>query len=506
MGVWNKYGLVSWRWLRRRDPDPRYSKLPRETRFRLALEEQGGLPALFGFFLAGRADLLPSPHLKQLNKIQLNRDFSARQSVERELGDRASELRNLCLAPRAEIYQATYRGRPVVVEACSRETRENCEQAWKMFSAEIRVLEDGIEARVTQPLVLREFREWISLAGDLERKRAMLANLQKIPSGGVIKFPGLIPELQSDCCLAYTGTDADPLTSRVQLQPQEGVKSLRLLVEALLEQSLLLSLVDAEGKFANFTVLPDGNLGFRVLPVMAPVPLEWHHDLLQYMAATVAGQSPRALRMLSHMSSGHDSYAGEQRLMQELSGLQPELKINIVTPKSVASLENYWRALANSQMKPPLFLELFHRQWTLVGQYNGDVEPDADLVAESLWPVLGRILRYRFAEIFSAEKAGEWAVGSGLMILAAARQSAMLLEQVRDNDLALLLDRQESGPAEAKQNRRFLSMIRSAVTLAVFVLAAFLAYGSSRVAVRFVAGVVAAISALALAIFVAKIE
>jgi hypothetical protein len=49
-------------------------------------------------------------------------------------------------------------------------------------------------------------------------------------------------------------------------------------------------------------------------------------------------------------------------------------------------------------------------------------------------------------------------------------------------------------------------MIRSAVTLAVFVLAAFLAYGSSRVAVRFVAGVVAAISALALAIFVAKIE
>lgn len=506
MGVWNKYGLVSWRALRRRDPDPRYSNLPRETRFRLALEEPGGLSALFGFFLAGRADLLPSPHLKQLNKIQLKHDFPARQSVERELGNRTSELRNLCVAPCAEIYQAAYRGRSVVVEARSRETGENSEQAWKIFSAEIRTLEDGIEARVTEPRVLSEFREWISLAGDLGRKRAMLANLQQIPSGGVIRFPSLISELQSDGFLAYTGAESDPLTSRIQSQPREGEKSLRLLVEALLEETLLLSLIDAEGRFANYTVLRDGNLGIRVLPVMAPVPLEWHRDLLQYMAATVAGQSPRALHMLSHMSGGQNSYAGEQRLMEELSGLQPELKVNVVTPESVASLENHWRALANSQMKPPLFLELFHRQWTLVGQFNGEVAPDADLVAESLWPVLGRILRYRFAELFSAEKAGEWAANSGLMVLAAVRQAAMLLEQVRDNDLALLLDRQESEPAEAQRNRRFLSMIRSAVTLGIFVLAALVAYGSSRVAVRIVAGAVAAISALTLTIFVAKIE
>jgi hypothetical protein len=334
----------------------------------------------------------------------------------------------------------------------------------------------------------------------------MLANLQNLPSGSVTKFPCLIPDLQYESCLVYTGTGIEPLSARVQSQTQEGKRALQLLVEGLLEQSLLLSLIDAEGRFENFTVLPDGRLGFCVLPVLAPVPLEWNHELLQYMAATVADQSPRALQMLSRMSCGHDPYAGEQRLMRELSGLQPELKINVVTPESVASLENYWRALANSKMNPPPFLQLFHRQWTLVGEYNGEVAPDSDLIAESLWPVLGRILRYRFAEVLSVDKAGEWAANSGLMLLTAARQAGMLLEQVRDNDLALLLDRQELEPGDAKRNRRTLSMIRSAIALAVFVLAAYLAYGSSGTAVRTVAGTMAAISAVVLAIFVAKIE
>ncbi len=506
MGVWNKYGLVSPRLLRRRDADPRYSTLPRETRFRLALEELEGLPALFGCFLAGRADLLPSPHLKQLNKIQLKSGFPTRQSVERELGGRVSELRNLAAAPGAEVYQARHGGRLVVVEAYPDESQEIDERAWKQFTGEIRNLEDGIEARIAHPRVAGEFREWIALAGDLPRKRAMLANLQDAPPGVVTRFPRLVPELQCKRCLVYTGTESEPLPVSVQSGSRRGEESLRLLVESLLEQSLLLSLIDAEGRFANFTVLPDGGLGFRVLPVMSPVPVEWHQELLQYIAATVAGQSPRALHMLSRMSCGHDSYTGEHRLLRELSGLQPELKINVVTPDSVASLENYWRALANSRLRPPFFLQLFHRQWTLVGQYNGEVAAGSDLIAESLWPVLGRILRYRLGEMFSIEKAGAWAANSGLMLLAAVRQAGMLLEQVRDNDLALLLDRQELEPSDAKRNRRTRTMIRSAVTLAVFVLAAYLAHSSSRAAVRVVAGVGAVLSAFVLAILVAKIE
>jgi hypothetical protein len=370
----------------------------------------------------------------------------------------------------------------------------------------MRVLEDSVETKVTQAPILGQFREWVDLAGDLERKRTMLANLQDIPSGCVTKFPRLIPELQSGNCLAYAGTEAESLPARVAAQAEEGKKALQLLVEALLEQSLLLSLIDAQVRFENFAVLPGGNLGIRAVPVLAPVPLEWHHDLLQYMAATVAEQSPRALHMLSRMSCGHDPYAGEQRLIRELSGLQPELKINAVTPGSATSLENYWRALANSGLNPPLFLQLFHRQWTLVGQYNGEVAPESDLIAESLWPVLGRILRYRFVEMLSADKAGEWAANSGLMLLAAARQAGMLLEQVRDNDLALLLERQEAEPGDARKTRRALSMIRSAMALSVFLLAACLAYGSSGAAIRIVTGTTAVISALLLASFVAKIE
>ena len=125
-------------------------------------------------------------------------------------------------------------------------------------------------------------------------------------------------------------------------------------------------MIDAQTHFGNYLALSGGRLGFSSVPSLAPVPVEWNYELLQYMACTVAGNSPRALHMLSRISSNTNPYASEQHLMRELSGLQPELKINLVTPESVTALENYWRALSNTRMIAPLFLELFHRQWTIM--------------------------------------------------------------------------------------------------------------------------------------------
>ncbi len=200
------------------------------------------------------------------------------------------------------------------------------------------------------------------------------------------------------------------------------------------------------------------------------------------------------------------SKINEQHLMRELSGLQPELKVNVVTPDSVTSLENYWRALANTQMRPPLFLQLFHRQWTLVGQYNGEVVPSEDLISESLWPVLARILRYRVTQMLSVEKGREWAANSGLMLLTAARQAGMLFEQVRDNDIAMIIERQDYESDRTGPVRRALTLTRSAAALAVFLLALYLAYDTRGGAVQLAAGTVAVISAIVLAVFVARID
>src|SRR5258708_3222898 len=97
-----------------------------------------------------------------------------------------------------------------------------------------------------------------------------------------------------------------------------------------------------------------------------PVPAEWHNELLQYVGSSMAGNTPRALRMLRHISSSGDSYAEEQQLLSQLSSLRPELKINAITPESVTAMENYWRALAGTRLNPPLFLQLFHRNLTLL--------------------------------------------------------------------------------------------------------------------------------------------
>ncbi len=506
MAVWNKYGLAPPRIWRGQEIDPRYSSLPRASRFRLALEERGGLFNLFGIYLSGRADLLPNPHLRQLRKLRSPRKPAAPTLLRQALGGRLSEIQILRPSPASEIFSARYEGRPVIAEIYPGLESIAAASEWKAFHKEIRQLQDGPESRAAQPRVLERFHEWLSLASDVERRRSMIGNLETVPSGCVSRFPRIVPELQTDGCLAYEGTGLTPLAAKLQPESAEGEKNLQIVVEALLEQSLLLAVLDAEGNPDCYATYPDGSFGFLSLPVLAPVPVEWHYEVLQYMASSVAGQSPRALHMLSRMSSKQDPYAGEQRLMRELSGLQPELKINIVTPESVTALENSWRALANTRMRPPLFLELFHRQWTLIGQYNGEIAPGADLIAESLWPVLGRILRYRIGEVFTPEKAREWITNSGLILLTAVRQAGLILEQGRDNDLAMIVDHQEDEPGEVRLNRRTVSLVRSTLALGVFLLAVYLALNTRGGVVQLAAGATAAISAIALALFVARID
>jgi len=92
------------------------------------------------------------------------------------------------------------------------------------------------------------------------------------------------------------------------------------------------------------------------------------------------------------------------------------------------------------------------------------------------------------------------------MLLTAARQTAMLVEQGRDNDLALIVDRQEDEPTDARLNRRTLSLVRSTLALGVFLLAAYLTLNAGGATVQLAAGATAAVSAIILAIFVARID
>ncbi|MBF8305377.1 MAG: hypothetical protein HW398_565 [Acidobacteria bacterium] len=276
--------------------------------------------------------------------------------------------------------------------------------------------------------------------------------------------------------------------------------------ESLIEQSLLLSLVDAEAQPENYVLLPDGGLGFRALPALVSVPVEWHYELLQYVTSAAAGNTTRALQMLARMSGSENPYGTEQLLLEKLSALQPELKINMVTPESVVALENYWRALARTPWKPPLFLELLQRSLAVLGQSAESAPPSSDVVAEALWPVLGRILQFRIGDILSTEKGQEWLVSSGLLAMSAVRQVAITMEQVRDNDLALVLDRQEAEDPNGGRNRSIASLIGSAIALVSFLFFLQLAFHAGGGALGLLAGAAAAVAAAALSVLLSRIE
>ena len=506
MALWEKYGLAAQGWLRSVDSEPRYAALPRAARFRLALEENGGLLPRFGRFLAGRADLLPSAYHSELRKIKMPA-LPAASSPPDDLKQLVPDLQMIRTTSGCRAYSGSYGGRPVIVEVYNGRDEPARDREWDVFCRQIRKLNDKPEAVVSQELVVEQFRDWLRLQGDLERRRTMLSNLQNIIPDTVSEFPKMIAELQSPNWMGYESTQGEPI-DKLLSESDDKTEAIHVLAEGFLEQSLLFSLVDSEFEMEELLILEKGRLGFRTLPAWVTVPVESHQDLLQYLVAAVAGDTPRAVRMICRMSAGRDSYLAEQRLLNELSSLQPELKINAVTPESVTALETYSRAMSQSDMKTPPFLRLFHRNITLIGQYNELFTPSVDMIDQALWPVLGRLLRFHVAEVLSSGKLQEWAISSSLFFLTAGRQMAATLEKLRENDTRITPEPDIRGydSRDAQLNRRTFSLIRSAILLVVFLFSLQASMSPGEGLVPLITGVIAAVSAIALCFSVAGIR
>ena len=338
--------------LKKLNKDSSYLELKKKI-VSVALEEGEGLLFTFGRFLAGRADLLPSPYLYELRKIQSSQKPISPPSLKDQLAEVAATFQGLRTTPGCDVFRAFYQDAPIVVEVYRNSSKPVLGESWDQFCKIIRGLTDGPESGVSQLRVLEQFWEWLQVQADIERKRTILGNLQKLPSDCVSRFPRVIADLQSPTCLAYEAMEGAALDKELLSDSDAANRSLRILAEGILEQSLLLSLVDTELLLDNFLVLPEGRLGFSTLPAWVSVPVEWHQELLQYVASSAAGNTPRALQMLCRMSSSPDAYVGERQLLDQLSSLQPELKINTVTPESVTVLENHWRALARDPFAYP---------------------------------------------------------------------------------------------------------------------------------------------------------
>jgi predicted unusual protein kinase regulating ubiquinone biosynthesis (AarF/ABC1/UbiB family) len=503
---WEKYGLNPPGWFKSHAAEARYSKLTRAARFRLALEEAGPLYATFGQFLAGRADLLPYAYLPELRKLKLPTGSGTLPHLKGPVASLTSTLQPIHTTPGCRAFTASYQGSPVVIEVYGNTLVPVSDRSWGRFRSSLRIFNGAPEAAICQEDVLEHFREWLQVQADIERKRAILENLQDVPGDHLCRFPRIVTELQSPTCLVYEQMNGVPLDRELVSGSGTASRTLEILAEGFLEQSLLLSLIDTEFQTENFLILEEGHLGFARLPAWIPVPVEWHQDLLQYVASSASDNAPRALQMLARMSLMTQPRANEI-LLNHLSSLKPELKINTLTAESVTVFENYWRALAEARSRTPLFLQLFHRNVMLFGQYNQSLAPATDVAAAALWPVIGRVLRFHIRRIFTTGKTREWIINSALLSMSAARQMAITLDNVRDNtsQRPAALEALDADAREKALNRRTVSVIRSAIILLVFLFFGLLSTRSD-VPFAFLNRMIALAAAGALCVSVANIK
>ncbi len=502
--VWSEYGLVS---LKRRDRGEKRvgaKVVPRERRFRQALEDRGGLFAIFGQFLAGRADLLPGSYLAELRGIKWSSDAGGAEFLARETGGKLSAFHLIRVAPCAEVYGATFENRSIVVEVYQPAARVFNGPAWVEFQREIHVLDGGPESPVTRSSAIESFRVWLQLQADIERKRILLSNLRDVPGSIMCRFPALIESVQSSQCLAYEAPGGRPVEDDFRIRPNPANASLQSLIETLLEQSLLLSVVDADLLIENY-LCNSGGIGFRAVPALSPVPVEWHAEFLRYVVCVAAGETRRAIQMLARMSAGRSPYAAERALLRAFAGLQPDLKVKASTPGAVSAFETYWQAYAASGMVLAPFLELFHRQMTVLGQWHADISASSDLTTESLWAVMGRILRFRISQNLTLERTKGWAVGSSLLAMASARQLAVTLTQVEDDD-AVILNPEGDEERSAPIGLRAAAIVGTAVALALFALLVSQAIGAATPLAKFLFSAAILIFAAVVSIMISRID
>jgi len=474
LAKFQKFGLRSLGIWRGAAVEAAYSDLSEPARFRSALEELGGLYAAFGQFLMWRADLLRTDYLGRLRHIKIPVPpipaSDAARTLSGELGANGDALAQLlerepCWNTLARCaYRAQYQGRTMVVQLARDPVPDS---AFESFEAGLRLIEDERAREAIDPATLARFREWMRLSDSPMRERAYLDALQSIREKTLAQYPVLIPELSSEKVLCFEWVEGESVASLIAKGSPLAVQRV---AECVLEQFCTIAAVDGDFDPDSMALTPSGRLAVRRTNRMVAIPPSLTHAGLKYISSVLAANAPAAAHMLAKLSAGVATNL-EARLLDELSNLEPELKVNLQFPPSAAIFEGNWRALTRTGVEKPLFLDIMHRNLIAVGYWNAETSappaPASDFIADAQWPVLGRMLRTRLGEMASRETASDWFIGSGLLFFESLRQMNRLAEGLRENDLSLSVDlqRDEDSP---KAHQRIRLGILIGMLLVVF--------------------------------------
>lgn len=448
------------------------ARFPLSSRFCDALEQLGGLYTAFGRFLMWRSDILRSDALLRLREIRsrvapipageaalrLNRHGEPHAALAAQMQpDPCWSTFSRCA------FRSEHEGRSVVVEF-AREPFPDA--AFRELERNLLLLQEESFRPAFTSAVFAQFRAWMELSSSLGRERSYLESLNEVRT--LVAYPKVVAELCRDEVLVFEWIEGEPIAAGIAKGSAEDVGRL---AECILEQICIIAAVDGDLDLDAIVRIGDGSLAVRHVDRFVPIPAALASASHKYVSAVLASDAPGAAHLLVKLSYGRTALHYETRLLDELSNLEPELKVNVQFPASAGVFESNWRAIVRSGLPKPLFLDILHRNLVAVGYWNAELaKPDEgrvpDLLAEAQWPVLRRLLRTRVNDLFSREVASEWFIGAGLLAFEGIRQANRLVDQVRQNEVAVGVDLQT--PPE--DQRRFRRAVRSRIGLGMLLI------------------------------------
>jgi hypothetical protein len=438
-----------------------------------ALSQLGGLYFCFALFLRWRADLLPGSYISNLRRLRFDSPPVAVSSValaiRNELSPAAEEVAArlspspVWNTPFRTAYRSEYRGEPVFVEVARGATAE---ESFRELEKGLRSLTHPELTHIAEQPVMTQFREYISNGESLARERSFLEALSRHRSKSGTEYPVPIPALCSASILCWPAIRGLPASHLIE---KGDTKSSVLITSAILEQFLSLCIVDADLDL-DAMVVRNGRVHFKRLTNAVAVLPRATDTGVQYIAAVLASNATRSAQTLIRLVISQPALDLEKRLMEQFSAIEPELKIKMWFPPSAAAFESNWRALAKMVPSRPLYLDCLHRSLLAAGYWNADAvlagAPAHDAIAEAIWPAIGGLLRDRF-ESLNRESLPEWAIGSGMLMLSTLREVNRQVEELRESDPTVGVDRDE-GSQLRRNGRSGLNPIVLAVLTALF--------------------------------------
>ena len=438
-----------------------------------ALAELGGVYAAFARFLMWRSDLLREEYIEAL------RNFTTAPApvspdrlvaiLQLELPGASSQLlADLEAEPLWNTFsriawKSKYRGFPVIVQIACPPVLESELEA---FERSIRFLRHPDFSKVTSPPVLNEFREWLRQCESLETERAYL---EVLGSGETLaEFPRLIEEISTSRVLCWPFIEGESAASLIR---RGSVDTVTKLATGILEELFSFGIVDAELD-PEAIVLSGEHLTVRRINHAVSVPPALVNSAMKYIAAVLVGDNALTAETLVTLAAGLSSRTVESKLLNLMSGLDPELKVHVWYPASAAAFESNWRALARMDLSRPLFLDCLHRNLIAIGYWNAVAVAGRgryiDAIEEGHWPAVERIFRAQLAKFRDPNVVTEWLAGSSLLMAGSMRQMNRLMEEIRDSNVPAPSDDPGSTRNPEQLNRAVRLGTAAAGLLVVF--------------------------------------